>query len=245
VPGRVRGVGSGASWNIYFPETPEVARQRRRARYERDTHFEERVAAVAEATLRRVLAERDQEQGHPPLHHGTPPLHHGTPPLQHGTPPLQHGTPPLHHGTPPLHHGTPPLQHGTPPLQHGTPPLHHGTQTLPFHSVGWSSSASVLGIAPGPPNPIDDITVSIVETQPIVAVRLSFIVRSLTSTMNLLYICFAGHHSVPTHGPDARQHGDGCTWASVPKNSTEQNALCGFTSRHGEGGCVKGARSLR
>jgi len=104
VHGRVRGVGNGAPWKIYLPEAPEVAHRRRRARYEsHGAHFEERVAAVAEATLRRILAERDQEQGRPPLH--------------------------------------------------------PDTQMFPSHMFGQISNASVSGIAPMSPNPIDDISV--------------------------------------------------------------------------------------
>ncbi|KAM0922915.1 hypothetical protein ACQ4PT_005858 [Festuca glaucescens] len=160
VGGRVRGVGNGAPWKIYFPEAPEVARQRRRARYERDSHFEERVAAVAEATLRRILAERGQEQGRPPLHPDTlilaekdqepghPPLHPDTCILAERD--QEQGCPPLHPDT----HILAERDQGQ-----GHPPLHPDTQMLPFHIVGPSSSASVSGIAPGQPNPIDDITV--------------------------------------------------------------------------------------
>jgi hypothetical protein len=119
--------------------------------------------------LRRILAERGQEQGQ---EQGRPPLHPDT--LILAEKDQEPGHPPLHpdtsisaerdqeQGCPPLHPDTRILAERD--QGQGHPPLHPDTQMLPFHIVGPSSSASVSGIAPGQPNPIDDITVSVVDS---------------------------------------------------------------------------------
>jgi hypothetical protein len=71
--GRVRGIGNGAHWKVFFPEDKEVASQRRRFRSAArlQVEFDQRVAAVAKEvaaeTVRRMLA----EQGHQPMHLNT------------------------------------------------------------------------------------------------------------------------------------------------------------------------------
>ena len=61
----MRGVGVGAHWKVFLPEDKEVAHERRRARSTArlQLEFDQRVAAVAEETVRRILA----EQGRGPM----------------------------------------------------------------------------------------------------------------------------------------------------------------------------------
>src|SRR4051812_19237474 len=65
--GRVRGVGIGAPWKVLLPEDKEVTRERRRARStaRQQVEFDQRVAAVAEETVRRILAEQGRQPMHP------------------------------------------------------------------------------------------------------------------------------------------------------------------------------------
>lgn len=62
--GRLRGLGYGAPWKECFPESPELAKQRRRSRKESITYFRD----VVQDVVARALQERGLGQGLPPLH---------------------------------------------------------------------------------------------------------------------------------------------------------------------------------
>ena len=61
------GVGIGAAWKVFLPEDKEVGRDRRKSRStaRMQVEFDQRVAAVAEETVRRILAEQGQQPMHP------------------------------------------------------------------------------------------------------------------------------------------------------------------------------------